>query len=135
MLRASGVPYDIRRAQPYSVYNHFDFDVITRPEGDVYARFMVRMREVNESIRILKQALDGLPEGPILPGKKNYQMKVPAGVAYSRVEGPKGELGFFVVSDGKANPYRYHVRAPTFVNLTSLEKMCLGTKIADTAST
>ena len=132
MLRASGVPYDVRRAQPYSIYNRFDFDVITRPEGDVYARFMVRMREIRESIRILKQALDGLPAGPILPGKKNYQMKVPAGTAYSRVEGPKGELGFFVVSDGKPNPYRYHVRAPTFINLTSLEKMCLGTKIADT---
>jgi NADH-quinone oxidoreductase subunit C/D len=132
MLRASGVPFDLRRSQPYSIYDRFDFDVITQPEGDVYARFMVRMREIYESIKILKQALDGLPEGPILPGKKNYQAKVPAGEAYGCVEGPKGELGFYVVSDGKANPYRYHVRAPTFINLTSLEKMCLNTKIADT---
>ena len=132
MLRASGVPYDLRRVEPYSIYDRFDFNVVSRPEGDVWARFMVRMAEVRESIKILKQALEQLPEGPILPGKQNYQLKVPAGEAYSRIEGPKGELGFYVVSDGKANPYRYHVRAPTFINLTSLEQMCLDTKIADT---
>jgi len=132
MLRASGVPYDIRKAQPYSAYDRFEFDVCTRPEGDVWARFRVRMDEIYQSLRILKQALDGLPEGPIMPpGKKQYQMRVPAGEAYSRIEGPKGELGFYVVSDGTPNPYRYHVRAPTFINLTSLEKMCVGHKIAD----
>jgi len=132
MLRASGVPYDLRRAAPYSIYDRFEFDVCTRPEGDVWARFRVRMDEIYQSIRILKQALDGIPEGPIMPpGKKQYQMKVPAGEAYGRIEGPKGELGFFVVSDGKANPYRYHVRAPTFINLTSLEKMSIGHKLAD----
>jgi len=131
MLRASGVPYDIRKVEPYSIYDRFDFDVITQPEGDIWARFKVRMREIYESIRILKQALDGIPEGPIMPGRKQYQARVPAGEAYSRIEGPKGELGFYVVSDGKPNPYRYHVRAPTFINLTSLEKMCVGNKIAD----
>jgi NADH-quinone oxidoreductase subunit C/D len=132
MLRASGVPYDLRKVQPYSIYDRFDFDVCTRPEGDVWARYRVRMDEIYQSIRILKQALDGLPEGPIMPpGKKQYQVRVPPGEAYGRVEGPKGELGFFVVSDGKPNPYRYHVRAPTFINLTTLEKMCLGHKIAD----
>ena len=132
MLRASGVPYDLRRAAPYSVYDRFEFDVCTRPEGDVWARFRVRMDEIYQSIRILKQALDGIPEGPIMPpGKKQYQFKVPAGEAYGAVEGPKGELGFYVVSDGKANPYRYHVRAPTFINLTSLEKMSIGHKLAD----
>ena len=132
MLRASGVPYDLRRAAPYSIYDRFEFDICTRPEGDVWARFRVRMDEIYQSIRILKQALDGIPEGPIMPpGKKQYQMKVPAGEAYSRIEGPKGELGFYVVSDGKANPYRYHVRAPTFINLTSLEKMSIGHKLAD----
>ncbi len=132
MLRASGVPYDIRKVQPYSIYDRFDFDVCTRPEGDVWARYRVRMDEIYQSIRILKQALDGLPDGPIMPpGKRQYQVRVPPGEAYSRVEGPKGELGFFVVSDGKPNPYRYHVRAPTFINLTSLEKMCIGHKIAD----
>lgn len=131
MLRASGVPYDLRKVAPYSIYDRFDFDVCTRPEGDVWARFRVRMDEVYQSIRILKQALGGIPEGPIQAGKKQYQMRVPAGEAYSRIEGPKGELGFYVVSDGKANPYRYHVRAPTFINLTSLEKMCIGHKVAD----
>jgi NADH-quinone oxidoreductase subunit C/D len=132
MLRASGVAYDLRKAQPYSIYDRFDFDVCSRPEGDVWARYRVRMDEIYQSIRILKQALDGLPEGPIMPpGKKQYQVRVPPGEAYGRIEGPKGELGFFVVSDGKPNPYRYHVRAPTFINLTALEKMCLGRKIAD----
>jgi NADH-quinone oxidoreductase subunit C/D len=132
MLRASGVPYDLRKADPYSVYDRFDFDVCTRPEGDVWARYRVRMDEVYQSIRILKQALDGLPEGPIMPpGKKQYQVRVPPGESYGRVEGPKGELGFFVVSDGKPSPYRYHVRAPTFINLTTLEKMSVGHKIAD----
>ncbi len=131
MLRASGVPYDLRKAAPYSIYDRFDFDICTRPEGDVWARFRVRMDEIYQSLRILKQALDGIPEGPIQTGKKQYQVRVPAGEAYSRIEGPKGELGFYVVSDGKANPYRYHVRAPTFINLTSLEKMCIGNKIAD----
>ncbi len=132
MLRASGVPYDVRRAEPYSIYDRFEFDICSRPEGDVWARFRVRMDEIYQSLRILKQALDGLPEGPIMPpGKKQYQVRVPAGEAYSRIEGPKGELGFFVVSDGKPNPYRYHVRAPTFINLTGLEKMTIGHKIAD----
>jgi NADH-quinone oxidoreductase subunit C/D len=132
MLRASGVPYDLRKADPYSVYDRFDFDICTRPEGDVWARYRVRMDEVYQSIRILKQALDGLPEGPIMPpAKKQYQVRVPPGESYGRVEGPKGELGFFVVSDGKPNPYRYHVRAPTFINLTTLEKMSVGHKIAD----
>lgn len=131
MLRASGVPYDLRKVAPYSIYDRFDFDVCTRPEGDVWARFRVRMDEIYQSIRILKQALDGIPEGPIMSGKNQYQVRVPAGEAYSRVEGPKGELGFFVVSDGKSSPYRYHVRAPTFINLTSLEKMCIGHKVAD----
>ena len=132
MLRASGAPYDLRRAAPYSIYDRFEFDVCSRPEGDVWARFRVRMDEIYQSLRILKQAIEQLPEGPIMPpGKKQYQVRVPAGEAYSRIEGPKGELGFFVVSDGKANPYRYHVRAPTFINLTSLEKMSLGHKIAD----
>jgi NADH-quinone oxidoreductase subunit D/NADH-quinone oxidoreductase subunit C/D len=132
MLRASGVPYDLRKAAPYSIYDRFEFDVCSRPEGDVWARFRVRMDEIYQSIRILKQALDGLPQGPIMPpGKPQYQARVPAGEAYGRIEGPKGELGFYVVSDGKANPYRYHVRAPTFINLTSLEKMTVGHKIAD----
>ena len=91
MLRASGVPYDLRRAAPYSIYDRFEFDVCTRPEGDVWARFRVRMDEIYQSIRILKQALDGIPEGPIMPpGKKQYQFRVPAGEAYARSRGAEG---------------------------------------------
>ncbi|MDX2037052.1 MAG: NADH-quinone oxidoreductase subunit D [Isosphaeraceae bacterium] len=131
VLRGSGVAYDIRRAAPYSIYDRFDFDVITKPNGDVYDRYLVRLEEMRESVKILKQAIDQIPEGPILPGKKSYQIKVPVGEAYSRVENPKGELGFYVVSDGSASAYRYHVRSPSFINLTALEEMCLGHTVAD----
>jgi len=131
MLRASGVPYDIRRADPYSVYDRFDFDVVSRPEGDMYARYIVRIEEMRQSLRILEQALKQIPEGPIMSGKPQYQVKVQAGEAYGRIESPKGELGYYVVSNGKPNPYRYHVRAPSFINLTALEMMCVGEKIAD----
>jgi NADH-quinone oxidoreductase subunit B/C/D len=131
VLRASGVPYDIRRAAPYSIYDRFDFRVVTAPNGDVYDRYYVRLEEMRESVRILKQALRDLPGGPILPGKKSYQLKVPAGEAYSRVENPKGELGYYVVSDGGPTAYRYHVRSPSFINLTALEPMCLGHTVAD----
>ena len=131
VLRASGVPYDIRRAAPYSIYDRFEFDVITGTKGDLYDRYLVRLQEMRESVKILKQALDALPEGPILAGKKSYQIKVPAGEAYSRVENPKGELGFYVIADGSPTAYRYHVRSPSFINLTALEQMCLGHTIAD----
>lgn len=131
VLRASGVPYDIRRADPYGIYDQFDFDVVTRPEGDMYARYAVRIEEMRQCLRILEQAIQGIPEGPILPGKPVYQVRVPAGEAYGRIEAPKGELGFYVISNGKPNPWRYHVRAPSFINLTALEKMCVGNKIAD----
>jgi len=131
VLRASGVPYDIRRADPYGIYDRFDFDVVTRPEGDMYARYAVRIEEMRQSLRILEQAIQGIPEGPVLPGKPVYQVRVPAGEAYGRIEAPKGELGFYVISNGKPNPWRYHVRAPSFINLTALEKMCVGDKIAD----
>jgi NADH:ubiquinone oxidoreductase subunit D/NADH:ubiquinone oxidoreductase subunit C len=131
VLRASGVPYDVRKADPYSIYDRFDFDVIVAYHGDVYDRYIVRIEEMRQSIRILKQALDDLPEGEIISGKPRYQMRVPVGEAYGRVEGPKGELGFYIVSDGQANPWRYHVRAPSFINVTALSKMCEGDKIAD----
>ncbi len=134
VLRASGINYDIRRAAPYGIYDRFDFDVITGRHGDVYDRYEVRLREIRESLRILKQALRDLPTGPILPGKKAYLIKPPAGEAYSRVENPKGELGFYVVSDGTGTAYRYHVRSPSFVNLTGLEAMCVGHTIADSVA-
>lgn len=131
VLRASGVPYDIRRADPYGIYDRFDFDVAVRYHGDVYDRFLIRYDEIRQSIRILQQAIDALPQGEILANKPAYKFKMPVGEAYGRVEGPKGELGFYVVSDGTDNPWRYHVRAPSFINLTGLREMCLGEKVAD----
>jgi NADH-quinone oxidoreductase subunit D/NADH-quinone oxidoreductase subunit C/D len=131
VLRASGVPYDLRRADPYSIYNRFDFDVAVRYHGDVYDRYLIRLDEIRQSLRILQQVIRDIPEGPIQEGKPQYQVRVPAGESYGRVEGPKGELGFYIVSTGKINPWRYHVRAPSFINLTPLEQMCLGQKIAD----
>ena len=131
VLRASGVPYDIRRADPYSIYDRFDFDVAVRYHGDVYDRFLIRYDEIRQSIRILQQAIDSIPQGEILANKPAYKFRMPKGEAYGRVEGPKGELGFYVVSDGTDNPWRYHVRAPSFINLTGLRQMCLGEKVAD----
>jgi NADH-quinone oxidoreductase subunit C/D len=131
VLRASGVPYDVRRAEPYCIYDRFEWDVVTRPEGDVYARYLVRLGEIRQSLRILQQALRDLPSGEIMGGKRVWQLRVPAGETYTRVENPRGELGYYLVSDGKANPYRYHVRSPCFVNLTSLAEMCKGHRIAD----
>jgi NADH-quinone oxidoreductase subunit D/NADH-quinone oxidoreductase subunit C/D len=131
VLRASGVPYDVRRADPYGIYERFDFDVAVRYHGDVYDRYLIRIDEIRQSLRILEQAVRDIPQGAIIAGKPQYQVRVPAGEAYGRVEGPKGELGFYVVSNGKPNPWRYHIRAPSFINLTALEKMCLGEKVAD----
>lgn len=131
VLRASGVPYDVRRADPYSIYDRFEFDIPVRYNGDIFDRYLLRLDEMRQSLRILQQVLKDIPEGPIMSGKPQYQVRVPAGESYGRVEGPKGELGFYVVSNGKPNPWRYHVRAPTFINLTSLAEMCRGQKIAD----
>jgi len=131
VLRASGVPYDVRRADPYSIYERLEFDVVTGTHGDIYDRYLVRIEEMRQSVRILKQVVKGIPSGPIMSIKPLYQVRVPAGEAYGRVEGPKGELGFYIVSNGKPNPYRYHVRAPSFINLTSLNQMGLGSKVAD----
>ncbi|MFZ8842686.1 NADH-quinone oxidoreductase subunit D [Thermoflexus sp.] len=131
VLRASGIPYDVRRAEPYSIYDRFDFDVAVRYNGDVYDRYLIRIDEMWQSLRILRQALDQIPKGEIQAGKKQYMIRVPAGQAYGRVENPKGELGFYLVSDGSPNPYRYHIRAPSFINLTALNEMCKGHKVAD----
>jgi NADH:ubiquinone oxidoreductase subunit D/NADH:ubiquinone oxidoreductase subunit C len=131
VLRASGVPYDLRRAQPYGIYSRFDFDVAVRYHGDVYDRYLIRLDEMRQSLRILQQVIRDIPGGPIQEGKPQYQVRVPAGESYGCVEGPKGELGFYVISNGKPNPWRYHVRAPSFINLTPLESMCVGNKIAD----
>ena len=131
LLRASGVPYDIRRADPYSIYDRFEFDVVVRQNGDIYDRYMLRLEEMRQSVRIIQQAVKGIPEGAIQTGKPQYQVRVPAGEVYGRIEGPKGELGFYILSTGKPNPWRYHVRAPSFINLTAFGPMCIGQKIAD----
>jgi len=131
VLRAAGVPYDIRRADPYGIYDRFDFDVAVRHNGDLMDNYLIRIDEIRQSLRILEQAIKQIPQGPINSQKPVYQVRVPAGEAYGRIESPKGELGFYVVSNGKPNPWRYHVRPASFVNLTALEKISVGNKIAD----
>jgi NADH-quinone oxidoreductase subunit D/NADH-quinone oxidoreductase subunit C/D len=135
LLRASGVAYDVRRAEPYSYYDQLDFDIAVRYNGDIYDRYLVRIDEIHESIKIIKQVLPHLKatEGePIMTGKPQYAVRVNGGEVYSRVENPKGELGYYVTAQKRAsNPDRYHIRAPSFINLTAMEKMSLGHKVAD----
>lgn len=132
MLRASGVNYDLRKVDRYGIYDRFQFRIPLGGHGDVYDRYMVRVLEMRESVKILEQALNSLPEGPIIdPKVKLRGFRPKPGEAYGRIEGPKGELGFFLVSDGSPNPYRFRVRPPSFINLTVLEDMCLGRNVAD----
>jgi NADH-quinone oxidoreductase subunit D len=132
MLRASGVNYDLRKVDSYGIYPRFKFRVPLGDHGDCYDRLMIRALEMRESLDILKQAMKDVPAGPIVnPKVKIRAFKPPAGEAYGRIEGPKGELGFYLISDGGANPYRYRVRPPSFINLTILEDMCLGHTVAD----
>ncbi len=154
-LRASGVDIDLRRDDPYSGYENFRFKVPLATEGDVFARYVCRVQELRESIGIVQQALAGMPEGPIkadapkvvLPDREKmktqmealiYHFKiitegfaVPAGEVYQAVESPRGEMGYYIVSDGTAKPYRVHMRGPSFANLQTLGKMCEGGLIAD----
>ncbi len=130
VLRASGVNWDIRRADPYSVYDRFEFDVITASTGDCYDRYRVRIQEMRQSVRILKQAMEQLPPGKVL-SPVPLRLRPPAGEAYGHIEAPKGELGFYLVSDNSATPYRFHVRAPSLLNLTALRDMIIGWKLAD----
>jgi NADH-quinone oxidoreductase subunit D len=156
MLRGSGVPYDVRKAFPYSSYEEFDFDIQTQTAGDCFARYQVRVAEIRESIKIVRQAMEKVPaEGPIkatapgiiAPSREEmkssiegliYHFKIytegfapPPGEVYQAIESPRGELGFFVASDGSAHPYRVKVRAPSFINLQTLPKLCEGRLIAD----
>jgi NADH-quinone oxidoreductase subunit D len=132
MLRASGVGYDIRKVDKYGIYDRFEFRVPLGDHGDVYDRYMVRVLEMRESLKILQKALKDIPEGPITdPKAKIRGFRPKPGESYGRIEAPKGELGFYVISDGSPNPYRYHVRAPSFINLTILEDMCIGHTVAD----
>ncbi|HEY6448121.1 MAG TPA: NADH dehydrogenase (quinone) subunit D [Acidobacteriaceae bacterium] len=154
-LRASGVDWDLRRDMPYSGYDNFRFEVPVSSEGDVWARYVVRLKEMRESVKICQQALDGMPEGPIkadaphvvLPDREKmktqmealiYHFKivtegfqVPAGEVYQAVESPRGEMGYYAVSDGTAKPYRVHMRNPSFATLQALQTMCAGRLIAD----
>jgi len=132
MLRASGVNYDLRKVDKYGIYDRFTFRIPLGDHGDVYDRYMIRLLEMRESVKILEQAIRDLPAGPITDPKtkiRNFRPK--PGEAYGRIEAPKGELGFYLISDGSPNPYRYRVRPPSLINLTILEDMCLGQNIAD----
>jgi NADH-quinone oxidoreductase subunit D len=157
-LRGSGVKFDIRKNEPYSVYDQFDFDVPIGQAGDVYDRYLVRLEEMRQSARIIEQALDKIPEGPIMsddprinrPSKKDIfnnveslihycyiameGIQVPTGEVYSRIEGPRGEFGFYIISDGSSKPYRLFIRVPTPINFTPLNKLCKGRLIADLPS-
>ena len=131
-LRASGVNYDLRKVDGYGVYPRFTFRVPIGEHGDVFDRYMLRILEMRESIKILEQALREIPAGPFIDPKARLRgLRPKAGEAYARVESPKGELGFYLISDGSPNPYRYRVRPPSLINLTVLEDMCLGQNIAD----
>ncbi len=130
-LRGSGVSRDLRKDEPNAAYSEFDFDVPLGTHGDTYDRYLIRMDEFRESIRIIRQAVEGLPEGPVM-GKVPRLLKPPAGETYHAIESPKGELGYFLVSDGKStNPYRFRVRPPSFCNLQGLKRLVTGHLVAD----
>lgn len=131
VLRASGVAWDLRRADPYLNYPQFQFDIPTGENGDAYDRFRVRLEEMRQSVRIIKQAMESLPGGPAVTPDVNLALRLPKGEAYAHVESPRGELGYYLVSDGSINPYRFKVRAPSYINLTTLRELCLGWKLAD----
>ena len=155
MLRATGVKFDLRKDHPYCGYEKFDFDIPVGVNGDCYDRYLVRMEEMRQSLRIMKQAMEGMPEGPyladvpgvVLPPKPDVLTKmealifhfkiitegfrVPAGSYYQAIESPKGELGYYIVSDGGAKPYRMRVRPPSFINLQALNTMVTGGLVAD----
>jgi NADH-quinone oxidoreductase subunit D len=132
VLRASGINYDLRKVDAYGIYSRFDFRIPLGKYGDTYDRYMIRVLEMRESIKILDQAFATLPAGPIIdPKAKNRGLRPKVGEIYSRIEGPKGEIGFYLISEGGPNPYRYRIRPPSLINLTTLEDMCLGQSIAD----
>jgi NADH-quinone oxidoreductase subunit D len=130
VLRASGVKWDLRKAQPYANYADFDFEIPTGENGDTFDRYMVRMIEMRQSLRIIEQAVAGIPEGPIM-AKVPKVIKPAVGEIYHSIEAPKGELGYFIVSDGSTQPYRVRVRPPSFVNLQALDIMVRGLLVAD----
>jgi NADH-quinone oxidoreductase subunit D len=130
MLRAAGVKWDLRKAQPYSGYEKYDFEIPIGQNADTYDRYLVRMEEMRQSVRIMQQAVESIPEGPIM-GKVGKVIKPPVGEAYVSIEAPKGELGYYIVSDGSTQPYRCRVRPPSFINLQALDRMVRGGLMAD----
>ncbi|MCC6745755.1 MAG: NADH-quinone oxidoreductase subunit D [Acidobacteria bacterium] len=131
VLRGSGVAYDVRRAAPYSVYPEFDFEIPTGDTGDTYDRYLVRMQELRQSVRIVRQAIEGLPEGSVMAARVPRVIKPPAGEVFHTNESPKGEIGVYLVSDGTNTPYRLRVRPPCFVNLQALKQLAVGHLVAD----
>src|SRR5579863_3666182 len=129
VLRASGVQWDIRRAMPYAAYDQYEFSIPTGTNGDTYDRYLVRLEEMRQSLRIIRQAVERIPEGPIM-AKVPKVIKPPVGEIYHSIEAPKGELGYFIVSDGSTQPYRIRVRPPSFVNLQALDVMVRGALVA-----
>ena len=134
VLRASGVKWDIRKVDPYSVYDRFEFDIPTGEVGDNYDRYRVRIQEMRQSVRILNQALEQLPAGEVR-AEVPHLLRPPKGETYGRIESPQGELGFYIVSDNSIAPYRLHIRPPTLINLTALRDMIVGWKVADAITT
>jgi NADH-quinone oxidoreductase subunit D len=130
MLRGSGVAWDIRKADPYCGYEKYDFDIAVGYQGDSFDRFIVRLEEMRQSVKIVEQALDGLPGGPHST-QVPLALRPPAGEAYARVEGSRGELGYYLVSDEGPSPYRFHIRPPSFINLSALREMTVGGTVAD----
>jgi len=130
ILRSTGVAWDIRKADPYCVYDRMEFDIPVGYRGDNYDRFLVRMEEMRQSVRILRQALEQLPPGPFKTDIP-LALRPPVGETYARVESPKGELGFYLVSDGGPTPYRFHVRPPSLLNITALKEMTVGLTVSD----
>ncbi|MFC1949842.1 NADH-quinone oxidoreductase subunit D [Chloroflexota bacterium] len=130
VLRASGVEWDLRKADPYSIYDRFDFDIPTGKNGDCYDRYRMRVEEMRQSLRIIEQAVKQLPSGPV-KADVPHLIHPPAGEAYGHIESPKGELAFYVVSDNSIAPYRCHIRPTSLLNLTALCELAVGWKLAD----
>ena len=130
VLRASGVKWDIRKAMPYAAYDQFEFDIPTGQNGDTYDRYLVRVEEMRQSQRICLQAIENIPAGPIM-ARIGKVLKPPPGEVYHSIEAPKGELGYYMVSDGTTQPYRVRIRPPSFINLCAFDKMVRGHMVAD----
>ncbi len=131
MLRAAGVNYDIRRDEPYSIYDRFQFDVPIGHNGDCYDRYLVRLEEMRQSLRIVEQALEQMQPGPIMPEKMPRMLRIPPSECYMRTENPRGEYGIYLVSKGGNKPYRIKMRSPSFSNLMALREMTIGEYVAD----